>query len=76
VIVILAVARLSAADLRHTRWISWINCLLAIWIFASPWVFQYAANTDRLVNSLCIGVILFLAAMISALSAPKLPARS
>lgn len=72
-ITILAIARLSAADLRRTQWISWANCLFAIWIMASPWVYQYAENTDRLVNSLCVGVILFVAATISAVSAPRAP---
>src|ERR1700693_5514850 len=59
VITILAIVRLSTADLKRTRWISWINCLLAIWIFVSPWIEQYADNADRLINSMCVGVILF-----------------
>lgn len=71
VITLLALARLSTADLKRTRWISWVNCLLAIWVFLSPWVFQYADNTDRLVNSLCTGVILFGVAIFSALAAPR-----
>jgi hypothetical protein len=70
-IIILATVRLSAPDLRRTQWISWANSLLAIWIFASPWFYDYAGNTDRLVNSLCVGVILFVAAMFSALSATR-----
>jgi hypothetical protein len=72
VITVLALARLSTADLKRTQWISWANCLLAIWVFVSPWVFQYADNTDRLVNSVCVGVILFVVAMFSALAAPKM----
>jgi hypothetical protein len=70
-ITILAIVRLSAADLKRTQWISWINCLLAIWIFVSPWIDQYRDNTDRLINSLCVGVILFAVAMFSALAAPQ-----
>ena len=68
VITVLALARLSTADLKRTQWISRVNCLLAIWIFISPWVFQYADNTDRLVNSVCVGVILFVVAIFSALA--------
>jgi hypothetical protein len=71
VITFLAVARLSTADLKRTRWISGINCQIAIWIFVSPLVFHYADSTGRLVNSLCVGVILFVVAMFSALAAPK-----
>jgi SPW repeat len=70
-VTILALIRLSTADLKRTQWISWINCLLAIWIFVSPWVYQYADNTDRLVNSVCVGVFLFVVAIFSALVASK-----
>jgi hypothetical protein len=70
-IAILAIVRLSTADLKRTQWISWINCLLAILIFLSPWIYQYADNTDRLINSACVGVILFAVAMFGALAAPK-----
>jgi SPW repeat len=71
VITVLALARLSTADLKRTQWISWANCLLAIWVFVSPWIFQYADNTDRLVNSVCVGVILFFVAIFSALAISK-----
>lgn len=71
VVVALAVIRLSTADLKRTQWISWINCVLAIWIFLSPWVFDYSANTQRLVNSVCVGVGLFVVAMFSALAAHR-----
>lgn len=68
VIALLALVRLSTADLKRTQWISLINCLLAIWICVSPWVWQYEGNTDRLVNSMCVGVLLFAAALFSALA--------
>ena len=71
VITVLTVARLSVADLKRTQWIPWINGLLAIWIFSSPWVYQYAANTDRVLNSVCVGVILFVTATWSAVAAGK-----
>jgi hypothetical protein len=71
VITILAMIRLSTVDLKRTQWITWINCLLAIWIFVSPWIYQYRDNTDRLINSVCVGVILFAVAMFSAVAASK-----
>ena len=42
-------------------------CLLAgIWFFISPWVYGYdAVNRGRFINSLCVGVILFVAAISS-----------
>ena len=45
---------------------SWANSILAIWIFISPWVLGYAANTGWLINSLFVGLILFCAAVIGA----------
>jgi hypothetical protein len=70
IIVILAATRMGASDMMHTQWMSWINCLLGIWAFVSPWVYQYTGMTDRFVNSLCIGVILFIAAICSAMVSP------
>jgi hypothetical protein len=71
VIAILAIVRLSTADLKRTQWVTWINCLLAIWILVSPWIYQYADNTDRLINSVCVGVSVFAVAMFSAVAAAK-----
>src|SRR5580700_10506444 len=71
VITILAVVRLSMVDLKRTQWISWINCLFAVGIFVSPWVYHYVDNKDRLVNSVAVGVILLVVAMFSALAAHK-----
>jgi hypothetical protein len=54
VITVLALARLSTADLKRTQWISWANCLLAIWVFVSPWVYQYADNTPTGWSTACV----------------------
>jgi hypothetical protein len=40
-----------------------INVLLGIWAFASPWIYGYVGNQGRFVNSLCVGVIVFIAAL-------------
>ena len=39
--------------------LSWVNTILAIWVFASPWIYGYEANTGRFVNSLCVGIAVF-----------------
>lgn len=70
-ITILALVRLFTGHLKRAQWISWINGLLGVWIFVSPWIDQYADNTDRLINSVGVGVILITAAMFSALAAHK-----
>jgi hypothetical protein len=71
VITILAIVRLSTVDLKRTQWITLVNCLLAIWIFVSPWIYQYRDNEDRLINSVCVGVILFAVALFSAVTASR-----
>lgn len=68
VITILAALRLSSNDLDSTQWMSWVNCLLGIWTFASPWIF--AESNGRFINSLCVGVIVFASAISSATARP------
>jgi hypothetical protein len=70
VIVILAAIRMgSPAGLRG---FSWFNCFLGAWTFASPWIYGYMGNTGRFVNSLCVGVIVFLLAIAAATSMPRI----
>jgi hypothetical protein len=45
---------------------SWIISLLGIWIFVSPWVYGYTADTGGLVNSLFVGTVVFCAAIVAA----------
>lgn len=69
-----AIAILAAFRLGYppeTMWISWINCLLGIWTFTSPWVYGYNTDHDRLVNSLCVGVVLFVVGLWNGMSAPQ-----
>ena len=54
----------------NTQWISWINVLLGIWMFISPWVYGYTVSQGRFTNSLCVGVIVFFAALRNAMAAP------
>jgi len=45
---------------------SWVNCVLGIWAFFSPWIYRYTLNHGRFVNSLVVGVIVFIASIVSA----------
>jgi hypothetical protein len=46
---------------------SWFNMVLGAWVFCSPWIYNYAStNTGRFINSLCVGVIVFVVAIVSA----------
>ena len=65
-IVIFAASRLN----RPFASLSWLNVILAIWTFVSPWIYGYTGNMGRFINSLCVGVIVFVAAMVSANAMP------
>lgn len=65
VIVIFGAIRLSRPV--YSVALSWCNMVLGIWAFFSPWIYGYmAANMGRFINSLCVGVIVFVFAIISA----------
>jgi hypothetical protein len=43
-----------------------LNALLGAWMFFSPWIFRYAGDRDRFVNSLCVGAVVFILSTFSA----------
>jgi len=45
--------------------LSWLNSILGIWTFVSPWVFGYI-GTGRIINSLFVGFIVFCVAILGA----------
>lgn len=61
-IAILAAIRLKS----HVTGVSWFNTVLGVWVFFSPWIYGYTYNTDRFVNSLCLGVLVFLLSLSAA----------
>jgi len=58
---------------RESRWEDWINALLAIWFFLSPWILQFGGRADTSMlsgvagkaswNAWVLGVIVFLVAV-------------
>lgn len=68
VIIILAATRISH-PLAMT-WVSWVNCILGIWTFASPWIYGFTGNTAWFINTLVLGVIVFILSITSASSTP------
>jgi hypothetical protein len=62
VIVGILIALFAAARLRSPTPMPaarWIDLLLGIWAFFSPWIYGYVGNEGRFINSLCVGVIVF-----------------
>ena len=45
---------------------SWLNAILGIWVFISPWVFGFSNYTNALINTLCLGVVITAMSIISA----------
>jgi hypothetical protein len=69
IIAILALIRFSNPAL--VPGISWINCILAIWTFISPWIYGYTGNSGRFLSSLVVGVVVFVLSIRSAMATPR-----
>lgn len=50
---------------RHTGGFSWVNSVLAVWVFVSPWIYGFASNAPRLTNCIAAGTFIFVVSMIS-----------
>jgi SPW repeat len=46
--------------------LGWCNMVLGIWAFCSPWIYSYTGNAGRFINSLCVGVVVFVLSIVSA----------
>ncbi|HZS53636.1 MAG TPA: SPW repeat protein [Bryobacteraceae bacterium] len=55
----------------YSAGLSWLNTVLGIWVFFSPWIYGYVGNTGRFINSLCVGVIVFVLSIVSAMSSRR-----
>lgn len=56
---VMAIVAGIAMSSRSAANISWVNVVLAVWAFFSPWIYGYTGNTGRFINSLCVGVVMF-----------------
>lgn len=70
VMAIIAAVSLSSPRISS---LNWVNVVLAAWVFISPWVYGYTANTGRFVNSLCVGVVLFVLSIMATSMAARTP---
>lgn len=68
-IAIFAVTRMS--NPMGTRGVSFINLLLGAWTFASPWIYGYTGDHGRFVNSLIVGVIVFIVGAVGSSVEPS-----
>jgi hypothetical protein len=72
-VIIFAVARLARP--AYATAMCWANMVMGIWVFCSPWIYGYSGtDTARFINSIVIGIILFVFSVISLrISAPRIP---
>lgn len=56
-IVLFGIIRLSRP--AYSTALGWCNMILGIWTFFSPWIYGYTSDQGRFINSLCVGVIIF-----------------
>ncbi len=70
IIGILAIIRLSSP--ASLPGLSWFNACLGVWTFFSPWIYGYTGDTGRMVNSFCVGVIVFVLAIVSATNTTRI----
>ena len=67
-IILFAIVRLARP--AYSTACSWCNMVLGIWTFFSPWIYAYAGtNQARFMNSMCVGVIVFVFSIASASAA-------
>lgn len=63
--ILFAIVRIARP--AYSTVLSWVNMILGIWTFFSPWIYGYAgANRGRFINSLCVGIIVFVFSIMSA----------
>jgi hypothetical protein len=67
--VLIGIVRLARP--AYSSAISWFNTILGIWTFFSPWIYGYSGDTGRLINSLCVGFIVFVFSIAAATSSRK-----
>jgi len=69
VLVIAALVEMNGVRMAM-NW-SWLSIILSIWVFFSPWIYSYTPNTGRFINSLCVGVVGFVLAVITSMMANR-----
>lgn len=56
---------------RNAASLNWLSVVLAVWVFFSPWIFGYTTNAGRFINSLCVGIVVFVLSMMASMMASR-----
>ncbi len=57
------------------RWTEWINAVLAIWLFISPWVLGFAHVPRAAWDAWIVGIVVFVLALAAYGAARRIPLR-
>lgn len=57
--ILIAVLAVYRVEPSSARWAVWLDALIGLWVFCSPWIYRYTADTGRFVNALCVGAAVF-----------------
>jgi hypothetical protein len=68
---LIVLAAIRVGNPEKMPWLSWLNCLLGVWTFASPWIFRYTHDTGWYISSLGVGAVVFVTALRSATATPR-----
>lgn len=63
---IIIFAAICLTHLERARGASIANMFLGAWTFASPWIYGYTGYHGRFINSLCVGVIVFICGLVAS----------
>ena len=55
---------------RWQRWQDWVNVVVGVWVFATPWMFGFASETVAAWNAWTLGVLITIVGL-WALSVPE-----
>lgn len=69
VVTVLALARFLRP--KGSAGLSWINLAIALWVIATPWIFDFAANVVAAWDKVVVGLILAVFAWSSAMTARR-----
>lgn len=72
-IVVGVLALVHAFATMRATWLSWVNAIVAIWLFVSPWVLGFSTDTTPFWNALVLGAIVFVLSVVAGYSATRTP---
>ncbi len=57
-IIVAFLAAIYASLPERATWLSWLNCLLGLWVVMSPWVLSFSTDASATWNNVITGVII------------------